>query len=230
MYEDFACYGSKRIDKILIPPSDKIISLAKKHGWKDKDIIKINLPKWDRYNRNIKIYNLENKSSNRTDSIFIFFTWRKTNKNKKISSLYYQNIIALLQSKSLIKSLKKNNITLYLALHHKIDEYNKYINLFKKYKYLQLVEENKISQCLLLSNLVITDFSSIVFDFIYRGMPFILFIPDIFENNLEEIYNKEYCELLQSIKNGTILFENQYLNISETINKILFYINIVISR
>ena len=225
LYKDLNCYATKRIDKILIPPSDKIIFLAKKYGWKDENIIKINLPKWDKYNKNNKIFILKNESYYKTNSIFVFFTWRKTIKKKKISSLYYVNIIALLKSKSLINSLKKNNITLYFAFHHKIDSYNKYTNLFRQYKDLQLVEENKISQCILWSSLLITDFSSIVFDFIYRGKPFILFIPDILDQNLNEIYNKEYSELIQSIKNGTIVFENQYLNVNETINKTLFYID-----
>ena len=225
LYEDFACYGTKRIDKILIPPSEKIISLAKKSGWKDEDIIKVNLPKWDRYNKKNKFYILESKSSNKTNSIFIFFTWREINKNKMISSLYYNNIISLIKSKLLSESLIKNNITLYFALHHKMNSYYKFINLAQNYKHLQLIEENKISKCLLWSSLLITDFSSIVFDFIYRRKPFILYIPDINEHNLNEIYNKKYSELIQSIKNGTIVFENQYLNINEAINKTLFYIN-----
>lgn len=225
LYKDFACYGTKRIEKILIPPSDKIISLAKKYGWKDENIIKINLPKWDKYNKKNKNFILESESYYKINSIFIFFTWREIIKNKKISSQYYDNIIALLKSKSLINSLKKYNITLYFAFHHKIDSYQKYTNLIKQYKGLQLVEENKISQCILWSSLLITDFSSIVFDFIYRGKPFILFIPDISDHNLKKIYNKEYSELIQSIKNGTIEFENQYLNVNDTINKTLFYIN-----
>ena len=225
LYQKFACYATKRVDKILIPPSDKIIFLAKKYGWKEENIIKINLPKWDKYNKNNKIFILKNESYYKTNSIFVFFTWRKTIKKKKISSLYYVNIIALLKSKSLINSLKKNNITLYFAFHHKIDSYKKYTHLFRQYKDLQLVEENKISQCILWSSLLITDFSSIVFDFIYRGKPFILYTPDISEQNLNEIYNKDYSELIQSIKNGTIVFENQYLNVNETINKTLFYID-----
>ena len=224
LYEDLACYGLKRINKIVIPPSDKVISLAKKSGWKDEDIIKMNLPKWDRYNNNNKLY-LESKSSIKTNSIFIFFTWRDINKNKKISSLYYKNIISLLKSKPLIESSKKFNITLYFSFHHRIDFSIIVINLIKKYKYLQLIEENKISSCLLWANLVITDFSSIVFDFIYREKPFILYIPDIDDYNVNEIYNKKYSELIQSIKNGTIEFENLYLNINEAINKTLFYIN-----
>jgi hypothetical protein len=49
LYEDYNCYGHKSIDKLLVPPSQKIISLVKKHGWKEENLIKLNLPKWDKY-------------------------------------------------------------------------------------------------------------------------------------------------------------------------------------
>ena len=50
LYEENKCYGQKRIDKILIPPSEKILFFAYKYGWKRRNIIKLNLPKWDKYN------------------------------------------------------------------------------------------------------------------------------------------------------------------------------------
>ena len=50
LYKDYAPYGSKKFDKILIPPSNLLILVAKKFGWKDENIIKINLPRWDRFN------------------------------------------------------------------------------------------------------------------------------------------------------------------------------------
>ena len=50
LYADDRLYGRKINDKILIPPSEKIISIAKKFGWKDENIIKLNLPRWDKFN------------------------------------------------------------------------------------------------------------------------------------------------------------------------------------
>jgi hypothetical protein len=36
-------------------------------------------------------------------------------------------------------------------------------------------------------------------------------------------YKKDYIELIQSIKNGTIKFENSFFDIDSVVNKIIFY-------
>ena len=55
LYSENRIYGKKKNNKILLPPSEKIILISKKYGWEDKDIIKINLPRWDKYNLNKNI-------------------------------------------------------------------------------------------------------------------------------------------------------------------------------
>ena len=113
--------------------------------------------------------------------------------------------------------IKKHNIKVYFTLHHKLIIYKSY---FKKNEYIQFIEENKISECLSKANLVVSDFSSIIFDYIYRRMPFIIYIPDANEIDIEFIYDKNYYELIQSLKNGTINFINQYYNLFiHSINK-----------
>jgi hypothetical protein len=48
LYDDY--YGSINFDKLLIPNSEKLISVAIKHGWEEKNLIKFNLPRWEKYN------------------------------------------------------------------------------------------------------------------------------------------------------------------------------------
>lgn len=226
LYEDNACYGVNRIDKLLIPPSEKIITVAKKFGWKEENIIKLNLPRWDKYNINNKFIHISNKKNKfKKNSIFFLFTWREINKNKKISPFYFKNIRILLLDDNLKQSLKKKNTSLYFSLHHKLYDYKKYIFSFKKHKNFEFVEENNISKCLSQTSLVITDFSSIIFDIIYRSKPFIIYIPDGKDSNITEIYSKNYYQLINSIKNGIIEFENKFFNINDAINKIIYYIN-----
>ena len=134
---------------------------------------------------------------------------------------YIINIINLINNENLNYEIKKKNIKIYFALHHKL---SKYKNYFKNNKYIEFIEENNISECLSKSNLVISDFSSIIFDYIYRRKPFIIYIPDANEPDIDIIYDKNYFELIQSIKNGTIYFINQYYEINKAINKIIFYI------
>jgi CDP-glycerol glycerophosphotransferase (TagB/SpsB family) len=195
LYEDYNCYGLKRIDKLLIPPSKKIISMAKKYGWKDENLIKLNLPKWDKYNINNSFFtNCENKEF-KNNSIFFLFTWREIKKNQEISPFYFQNINNLLRNGNLKESLEKKNIILYFTLHHKIYNYKRHMNIFKKYKYLKFIDEKEISKCLAETSLVISDFSSIIFDIIYKGKPFVIYIPDGNDPNIKKIYSKRYYEL-----------------------------------
>ena len=87
------------------------------------------------------------------------FTWRDINKNKRISNYYFKNIINLI----------RNNL-LYYTFHHKIKNFNVY-NLFKKENlFIKPINEKIISNSLNAS-LVITYFSSIVFDLTYRKKP-----------------------------------------------------------
>ena len=70
-----------------------------------------------------------------------------------------------------------------------------------------------------------SDFSSIIFDLIYRKKPFIIYIPDANDPEIKNLYKKNYYELIESMKNGSIEFENKYFEINETVNKIIYYIN-----
>ena len=226
LYIDHRIYGIEKNDKLLLPPSSKIINLAKKYGWTDENIIKINLPRWDKYNNKIDYYQKNNTKIN-NNSIFVMFTWRDIIKSKHISSYYINNISNLIMNDILGKEMNKKNITLYLSLHRLINkEYKKkYQTLSKKTKYIKFIKQNEISECLTKTNLVVTDFSSIVFDIMYRRKPFIIYVPDSNDPKIKEIYTKDYYELIESLNNGTIYFENKYSNINETINKIIYYIN-----
>jgi CDP-glycerol glycerophosphotransferase (TagB/SpsB family) len=221
LYENY--YSNKIYNKIVLPPSKIIISNAKKFGWEDKDIIKIGLPRWDLFNYIEKEINaFHEKANNKNKSIFIMFTWRELKKNKKISNYYFKNIIKLITDKLLNKVLKKNNIILYYTLHHMIEEYN---YLFNNYNYIKYVSQEKIIECLNKSDLIITDFSSIIFDIMIRNRPYIIFIPDSEDNDLCNIYNETYCNIIKCLKNGTMNFQNRYFSVESTVKKIIYYIN-----
>ena len=219
LYNTYNWYGHKVYDKILLPPSNKLISVAATYGWKEENIIKINLPRWDKYNFN-NFY--KDKSNIDNNCIFIMFTWRKIKKGKKISNDYLKNVKILINNEKLEQHLRKNKIILYFTLHHKLGNYK---DNFKNNKYLNFIEEDKISECLSKINLVISDFSSIIFDTIYRRKPFIIYIPDANDTEIANIYERAYYELIQSLKNNTIYFENKFFTITGVINKIIYYID-----
>ena len=221
LYKDY--YSSRIYNKILLPPSQIIISNAKKYGWNDENIIKIGLPRWDIFTKN------ENKSisfsinnNNNNKSIFAMFSWRSLKKNQTISKYYFKNILRLINDKTLIKVLKKNNIIFYYTLHHMIEKYK---ILFQINPVIIYIEQGEITECLRNSQLIITDFSSIIFDIIVRKKPYIIFIPDYDDPNLNIIYDKNYFNLIKDLKEGNISFENRFFNIEGVITKIIYYIN-----
>lgn len=216
LYSNYSSY--KKYNKIVLPPSKKIISVAKQYGWTEDNIIKNCLPKWDKYD--IYKYNKKNNSNNK--SIFIMFTWRNLlDISYNISSFYLNNIIYLINNEDLLKILKKNNITLYFTFHPNFQIYKSNI---KYSEYIKYIEINDISDCLMKSNLLISDFSSIIFDMIYQRKPFVIFIPDAYDSNIQNIYEKGYYEIINNFKNGNISFKNIYLNLRDAIKKIIYYI------
>ena len=215
LYSKDSYYGYEKYNKILIPPSNILISMAIHYGLKDENIIKINLPRWDKYNNFDKI-----TDKGRSKTIFIMFTWRITKYKKDISKLYFQNINGLLNNDSLIKYLNEYNITLYFTFHRQILSKAK-LQLNKNLKY---IEEKEISGILSNASLVVSDFSSIIFDMIYREKPFVLFIPDSNDPTLNDIYDICYSKLIKDFKDGIISFHNTFFNIEDTVNKINYYI------
>ena len=226
LYTQNQIYGIKTNNKLLLVNSAPIISIAKKYGWKDKNIIKLNLPRWDKYNNNISALYNNNNNKLKSNSIFIMFTWRYMRANKTISLYYNKNIIKLLIDHNLNKELVKSNIILYFTLHRFI--YNKYKNVFqdiiKSKKNVKFINQGQISECLSKANLIVSDFSSVVFDFMYRRKPIIIYIPDGNDPDIKNIYNNQYYTLIKLVKDGNIFFENKFLKVKDVINKIIYYI------
>ena len=183
------------------------------------------MPRWDKYNNDIIHKSDESENNNlKTNSIFIMFTWRHV--KKKISNDYTKNIINLLCNDNLNNYLVKYNIILYFSLHRYVYyRYNKIFKIIiKTKKNIQFIRQEQISECLTKTNLAVSDFSSIVFDLMYRKKPIIIYIPDANDPNIIKYYQKTYVEYIKSLKNREIYFENIFVDLNETINKIIYYI------
>ena len=213
LYKDYL--NPKNYNKILLPPCKKFINLAIDAGWKNENIIKIGYPRWDDYTIS---NNIQKKNES---SIFLMFTWRKMKKGKKISDEYFINLSKLLNSRRLNAQLNLNNVKLFYCFHHTLKD-KKTIQV--KENNIKLIIQNDISTLLKNSSLIITDFSSILFDAIVQKKPLILFIPDGLDPNLEDIYTNEYYETIYKIKNGLIYLNEVFLDLRQAINKIIYYI------
>ena len=215
-------YGRITYHKIVISTSEKIFSLALQNGWKEKDLIKICLPKWDKFDI-FKKKNLMNKYK----SIFFFFTWRQWNKNitdeVKLKSKYFINMIELINNKELFDYITDKEIHLVFCLHHMLQIYQNSLKFWNNK--IKLIKQNEIFHYISKSDLLITDFSSIIFDFMYQNKPYVMFIPDSDDPNIDTFYTKDYADLIQNLKNGTLEFKNKFFNINQVVKKIIYYIN-----
>ena len=215
-------YGNMRYNKIVVSSSQKIISLAINNGWKEKDLIKICLPKWDHFDKTKR-----KKSKNHDKSIFFFFTWRIWKPNikieEKLKSEYFKNIKKLMKNKMLLNSLKQNGITLYFCLHHMLEIYKNMLNFGNNN--IRFINQNQIMSCIINSNMLVTDFSSIIFEFMYQKKPFVMFIPDSDDPNIDSFYIQDYYDLIKKLKEGSIVFMNKYFSINQVVDKIIYYIN-----
>ena len=88
-----------------------------------------------------------------------------------------------------------------------MEKYKQMFSINKNIKYnnslYKYIDQSQIIECLINSDLVITDFSSVIFDFIYRKKPYIIFIPDSEDLDLKNIYSKSYYDKINYLKNGS---------------------------
>ncbi len=151
------------------------------YGWQKENLPIIGLPRWD----NLKRVPHDQKT------IFVMFTWRtsfsRSNRKKFTTSLtntqYYKGIMQLLTNPKLQQLLQKHHIKLRYTLHHSM--LNQCVEPDKAYfPNLEYVPCEHISQYIGTSDLFITDYSSLFFDFAFLNIPVIFYRPDYQDDTL----------------------------------------------
>ena len=216
LFNDYRSY--KNYNKILLPPSKIFVDIALNAGWNDENIIKICLPKWDNYSIFNKTSTISKNKQNKEKSIFLMFTWRKVKIGRNMSELYYSNLNKLFNNTNINEQFQKNNIKLYYCYHHNLKEKRR----IKTNKNIIYINQNDISTLLKNSSLIITDFSSILFDAIVQKKPLILYIPDGLDINLKDLYSDEYYETITKLKNGAIYLYELFFDLKDVVNKIIY--------
>ena len=90
-------------------------------------------------------------------------------------------------------------------------------------KNVKFIKQNQIFRCITRSSLLVTDFSSIIFEFIYQKKPYIMFIPDSEDLNIEQYYISNYYKLIKDLKEDRIGFMNKFFDINDVVEKIIYY-------
>ena len=111
---------------------------------------------------------------------------------------------------------------LYFSIHH---QFLKYAKHFDNIKNIEYILEKDVADCLSKTNLVVSDFSSIIFDMIFRKKPYIIYIPDVYDKNLKNIYKPINYDVINKFISNEFQFENVFFDINKTVNKIIYYID-----
>ena len=130
----------------------------------DKDVIQLlGLPRYD---------NLTNE--NLKKQIVIMPTWRNylTNKEELLNSEYFKRFNSLINNEKLIKYARNNDYELVFKPH---PELTPYLDLFDRNDYVQIDLDKRYQDIFNESSLMITDYSSIFFDFSYLKKPLIYY-------------------------------------------------------
>lgn len=154
------------------------------------EVIITGLPRWDAIN-----HNPVSKPANAT-TIFIMPTWRSwledADEESFRKSLYFRYYNDLLSSDKFGKFLLDNNIEVRFLLHPKM---RKYLNLFDKVSpniVLLSDEETQVNIELQNANILVTDYSSVAWEMLYRGKPTIFYQ---FDRNLFDLFTGSYINL-----------------------------------
>ena len=165
------------------------------------------------YPRYDKLYNVETLEK----EIFFMLTWRnwiKLDKNVKIEDTkYFQNITAFVTDKKLNDYLEKNDIKLNIYIHQLMQDYLQNFDKIKVGKNVKMLpKETDITKELQKSKILITDYSSVAYDFYYLNKPIIFFQFD----------KREYEEKVGSyVDLNKDLFGKQAKNVEKCVDEII---------
>ena len=170
------------------------------------------LPRYEQLSKN-------KKESNNESCILTTFTYRSYNHSIYVNSLFRRNLISLLKDETLLSFLKKKSINLIYISHH-FDEIRH--RTLKKNEFPKIIIEKQesLSYYIEKCSLLITDFSSISFDFMFQKKPVLFYFIDV--NEKFDFKEKSYMKIDE---NNSIYFENVFYEKIPLVNKVKYYIN-----
>ena len=202
----------KNLRLILTVSDDETNSFFDEGYNYDEDVVQaLGFPRFD---------NLKNNPKNK---ILIIPTWRnylEGNRGVFMNSDYFKSLNDLINDEKLISLCEKNNYEIIFKAHPKLntqisDEDNeKYVDLFNFNEHIKVSTEESYQELFEVGSLLITDYSSVFFDFAYLKKPVIYYQP-----------NDDYHHEKSYFKYETMGFGDVINNHEDIITKLEEYIN-----
>ena len=215
--------GIKYYHKSIFPLNDLwcAVSAREKHllqneyGYSDKDIVITGLPRFD--------FLADTSDQSKWQNMILYMpTFRDTEKDleeKCKDTELYHRIKDLMLDKQLNLFLQEKDCHLAIYLHKDIQSYLKYLDQFTSDRvHIVRPSEINIKDLFKMGKLLITDYSSVFFDFVYLNKPFISyqFDYDEFINSREE---KPHCDIRSELPAYVVTTHNQLISTIQAIEK-----------
>lgn len=127
----------------------------------------------------------ESDANSTQKTLFVMFTWRNFPKGMSFDAIqqttFWQGINALISDEN-IERFRRQNIKVVMALHHSL--LSSVPNL-QTHPNVVIAGQNDIKYWITHADGFLTDFSSVIFDFLFIDKPVILWIPDLFDKTLD---------------------------------------------
>lgn len=200
---------AQKFDKFLVC-SDREEKLWLKYGFPAEKLLKVGLPRWDL---------LKNLPKPKEKNILLMFTWRQLNAIKFENSLYKKNLLSLLNNGKLTEYLKKNKINLCFAPHHALLG-NAHIDFdWSAVKNVQIVSGGEVSHYIRQCSCLVTDFSSVAFDFMFQHKPVVFYMLD----KGDSVLSKEDTEDLKKFDYKKYVLPDVFFDENAVVDRIIEY-------
>ena len=209
-YSDLGGLLRKKRNSIFSSPYEYEL-YKNKYIFKEENMFKGGLPRYDRFQNIIK-------NETEKECILISFTYRQYNNDIYDNSLLKKNILQLLNDESLISFLKEENIDLIYIQHH-CDLYRNRVFSQDNFIYAQYKNPTFLEHYIEHCSLLVTDFSSISFDFIFQNKPALFYLIDYYErfNFNEKLYMKNFPQ-------DPFVINNTFYDQNTLIEKVKYYV------
>lgn len=156
-------------------------------------------------------YLLEQKENKESNQLLWFLTWREYKDNSLESKMLVKKVNHILRDERLNKYLKENKLKLRFCIHqlYKINAEKFMEEVDTEHIELVYASDIDLMDEIVKSKLLITDYSSLGFDFTFLKKPVILFQPD-----RDEYLSKRqtYCSI-EELENNSIDTNSDFLDI-----------------
>lgn len=215
------------ITNLLKYPCHHVYNDVNAFSEREKDLVEGNTPFNKCFIGGLPRFELLSKRNSLKDSsekvVFMMFTWRNVfskNFEKIFASEYWKGLTILFLHKEILAA-KRCGIRFVVALHHSL------LNNAKSVPQLgnvEFVEQGDIAKWINRADMLITDFSSVSFDFLYQNKPVIYWIPDK-DDSLYEVGSLDRQKIDSALERRSMFF-----NLADTMDDVIKYLNLYIGN